>query len=220
MDKNFKKNWMASLSFLDNCYINSIIVISLALYCSTIFENINKFVGNLYNFSIVKVIVLLLIIYVAQKDTTIAVLFGLSYIISLMYSNSLENFSHNTPTPTPITPMPSPITPMPSHITPMPTPSTRPPSTRPPSTRTPPKEERESFDIFGINPDSNTEYESKSKSNEMREPVKNSCMGNYVPKFETVNDVCNPVATFKNELNAQGLNSPEGFNSLVTGSPL
>jgi hypothetical protein len=47
-----------------------------------------------------------------------------------------------------------------------------------------------------------------------------SCLQTYVPMYESVSDVCSPVATFKNELNAQGLNYPEGFNYPVLGSPL
>jgi hypothetical protein len=47
-----------------------------------------------------------------------------------------------------------------------------------------------------------------------------ACMKNYVPRFESVGDVCSPAATFKNEFNTQGLNSPMGFNSNVMGSPV
>ena len=82
---NLKKMWLNSLSFLDNCTINSIIVIILLLFASKIFKNINHFVGKLYNYSIIRVIVLLLIIYVAPKDVTIAILLSICYIISLHY---------------------------------------------------------------------------------------------------------------------------------------
>ena len=45
-------------------------------------------------------------------------------------------------------------------------------------------------------------------------------MKEYTPKFEAVGNVCEPVATFKGELNAQGLNFPEGFDTNVVGSVL
>jgi hypothetical protein len=91
--KNFKKIWMNSLFFLDNPIVNVIIVVVLFLYVSCLFDNINNFVGNLYNFSIVRIIVLLLIIYVSPKDTTIAILLTLSYIISVNYMvNNEETF--------------------------------------------------------------------------------------------------------------------------------
>jgi hypothetical protein len=50
--------------------------------------------------------------------------------------------------------------------------------------------------------------------------VTSSCMDMYVPQFESVGNVCDPTATFKGELNAQGLNSPEGFGFNSMGSPL
>ena len=48
------------------------------------------------------------------------------------------------------------------------------------------------------------------------------CMLNYVAKSESVGNVCTPVSTFNNELNAQGLNYPEGFdrNTDSNGYPL
>lgn len=90
--KNLKKQWHNSLVFLDNSILNSIIVVILLLYSSTIFENINVFIGNLYKFSIVKLIVILLIVYVSHKDTTIAILLAISYVVSLNYSLK-ENFT-------------------------------------------------------------------------------------------------------------------------------
>ncbi len=46
------------------------------------------------------------------------------------------------------------------------------------------------------------------------------CMNLYTPHFEAVGNVCQPTATFQNELNAQGLNYPEGFDDVTMGSPL
>ena len=84
--KGMKKIWNSSLAFLDNCYLNAIIVIILVLYSSTIFDNINSFIGNMYNLSIIKLIVLLLIIYVMPKDPTIGVLLAVSYLETLLPS--------------------------------------------------------------------------------------------------------------------------------------
>ena len=69
------------------------------------------------------------------------------------------------------------------------------------------------FDMKFPNIGENNKQNHKVNSNE-------ACMQNYVPKFESVGNVCSPTATFKNELNAQGLNFPEGFNSPDIGSPL
>ena len=78
-----------------------------------------------------------------------------------------------------------------------------------------------SFDMRLGNTNVNTRSNS-SEEHKQSESVNlpESCMQNYTPKYETISDVCNPTATFKNELNAQGLNFPEGFDHSVNGSPL
>ena len=83
--KNIMKLWLTSLSLFDNCYFNASIIIILVLYSSLIFENINIYVSELYNYSIIRLIVLLLIIYIAPKDPTISILLGVSYLVSIYY---------------------------------------------------------------------------------------------------------------------------------------
>ena len=209
--KNINKVWVNSLSFLDNSIVKSVIIIILVLYSSSIFDNINSFVGNIYNFSIVRLLILLVIVYVSPKCPTIGILLGISYVISLSYMVNNENF----------------IAPYPGS-----------------------KEENqnnyknvmvdrsvhaiESFFPL-VNEDDksksfdmrlkNTNVNTRSNSSEEHRPsgnvnVPESCMQNYAPRFESVSDVCTPTATFKNELNAQGLNFPEGFDHTVNGSPL
>jgi hypothetical protein len=56
--KSINKIWLNSLGFLDNQVVHASIITVLVLYCSTIFDNINAFVGNLYNFSLVKLLFL------------------------------------------------------------------------------------------------------------------------------------------------------------------
>ena len=94
--KNISKVWISSLSFLDNYIVNAVIIIILFLYTSNIFTNINSFVGNLYNFSVVRLIVLLLIIYISPKSPTIGILLAISYILSVQYSNNETFVSKNT----------------------------------------------------------------------------------------------------------------------------
>jgi len=188
--KNFKKTWINSLSFLDNSIIHASIVIILIFYSSTIFSNINSFVGNLYNFSIVKLIVLVLIVYIAPKDTAIAVLLAVSYIVSLTYMVNNENFTtqeeeHAKKMKEPLRESFFPLTNL--------------------------NTEQDSSSEYVMQ--NNTRDAKKMDT-------KASCLKSYTPQFESVGDVCSPTATFKNEFNAQGLNYPEGFNSPVTGSPL
>ena len=190
--KNIKKVWLGSLGFLDNCYVNSIILIILLLYCSTIFENINSFIGNLYNFSIVKLVILLLIIYVTPKDPTIGIFLGLSYIISLHFSQvNTENFVLN------------------DYILPN-------------KNNSDSEDVKESF--FPLNNNYTETTDSVYKESENYKNNENSCLNNYNPHYESVGDVCNPVATFQNELNAQGINHISGFNEsnikYMKGSPI
>ena len=205
--KNFKKAWMSSLSFLDNSYVNTSICIILVLYCSTIFDNINAFVGNLYNYSVIKIIVLLLIVYTSQKDTNIAILLAMSYLISISYMVNTENFSSKMAAEEETVykkhhkkmkaerkaaEMEEESSPMlksrKEHFFPMMT---------------------EKTDVFE---ESKPKQASKSSAD---------CMLNYTPQYESVGNVCTPVATFQNELNTQGLNFPEGFDFPgANGSPI
>ena len=265
--KNFKKVWMNSLSCLDNCYVHSIIVVILLLYSSELFGNINSFVGNWYHSSIVRFIVLLLIIYVAPKDTTIAILLALSYVISLHYKMHNENFISSADMNKNIVvgeenvlhamkqpPMKQPPMQQPPMQQP---PMQQPPMQQPPmqqniknriesfSSKNMSNKKKEHFfpltttestsNDFKMNvgkehffPLMNSNEGSQFNSKEPKMPTqapnanlsKAECLNNYTPRFEAVGDICSPTATFQNELNAQGLNYPEGFDSAGLGSPL
>jgi len=246
--KNIKKIWLNSLSFLDNNIINSIIVIILVLYSSGIFENINNFIANIYNYSIIRLIVLLFIIYLAPKDITIAILLAISYIISIHYMKNTEYFYSGNKSPIINPPkfihssevvkqpqMNKPASPVidPSQFKKK-FPMIQPEVDQEKSM----KKMKESFtnnkniesffslDQYNNNPipsnNASKSPKSSSENYEINNSLSNSsCMEMYDPKFETISDVCSPTATFKNELNAQGLNFPEGHNSSpYLGSPL
>lgn len=252
--KNMKKIWFNSLSFLDNCTVNTIIIVVLLLYSSQIFDNINSFVGNFYNFSIVRLIVLLLIIYVSPKDTTIAILLAVSYLVSLNFMMINENFSHMTGENfSHMTGEDS------SHMTGEDSSYIKERPNKQNRTRESfiPQDGNEHFFPM-INKDNENNEQNDSDFNPMinrnKEKINNDspkfhqdkvndtkcgqltplancskessnlttnvCMDNYVPRFESISDVCSPTATFKDEFNAQGLNFPEGFDMTNVGSPL
>lgn len=260
--KNFKKVWMNSLSFLDNSMIQSVIAIVLVLYCSTIFDNINSFIGNLYNFSIIKLVILLLIVYISPKDTTIAILLALSYVISLSYMVNNEYF---TPEPCPDggnrkengmcdkkcedgtfvdedMMCPEDMNGMnikcpdgtmvnrkedcegfrntKEHFFPMQNNDETSVNFKPMVNR----QIMKNNDATSVNfdPMVNRQIMQNNINEEIPEKIdyEQSCMQTYTPMFESVGNVCSPTATFKNELNAQGLNYPEGFDHSVNGSPL
>jgi len=78
-----------------------------------------------------------------------------------------------------------------------------------------PMQNDDNSDAFNLNTrQKKTSNENKTMKN------KSECMDMYVPQFEAVGNVCSPVATFQGELNAQGLNYPEGFDHNVDGAPL
>jgi len=89
--KTLKNTWIKSLSVLDNPYVNLTLIIVLILYSSKIFGNINEVINELYKYTFIKLLVLLIIVYVAHKDTNIAILLGISYVISLK-NNNMERF--------------------------------------------------------------------------------------------------------------------------------
>ena len=219
--KNIKKVWLNTLCFLDNSIINTIIVIVLVLYSSGIFENINYFIGNIYNFSIIRIIVLLLIIYLAPKDITIAILLSLSYIVSMHYMKNSEHFysgkefisdeEHKMYKDVKL-PSPDKIVKFPSHF------------------ESPQKNKEEFFNYNQLEEpiihDNNSNNNNNNIVDNNNHPSINNflpestCRKMYEPKYEEINNVCNPVATFKNEFNPQGLNYPEGFNDETIGAPI
>ena len=214
MDKSMKsvdKCWNDSLCFMDNIYIKVVLYVVLILYSSTYFENINMYVANLHkNYKFLNIIVLLLIVYLGRSCPVIGILLAISYVISLHYMSSKENFfpgffgnnetfingddssssgGDNVDT----------------------------------SMYANANEDNDNEDNTKVNEGffpglmSNTD---DSKSFEGMKKDSSNCKSLYTPQYEAVSDVCNSVNTFKDELNAQGLNSPEGFNSNVVGSPL
>jgi hypothetical protein len=256
--KNINKMWNNSLSFLDNSLIKSIIIIVLVLYSSTIFDNINSFVGNIYNFSIIRLVILLVIVYVSPKCPTIGILLAVSYLISLNYMVNNENFGgfpgfqntesfagcpgfQNTES---FAGCPGfqntesfagcPGFQNNESFTGCPgfqnnESFTGCPDFQSTKSSVPIKEsffplvnendKQNSFDMRLNNTNMNTRSKGGEEKNTSLN-VPDSCMQNYVPRFESVSDVCSPTATFKNELNAQGLNFPGGFDQTVNGSPL
>ena len=81
-----------SLCFLDNHNVYISIVFVLFLYNTCIFKNINHYISDLYNYNVVKVLVLLLIIYTSRKSYLISILLAISFVVSLNFKTIMENF--------------------------------------------------------------------------------------------------------------------------------
>jgi hypothetical protein len=185
-----------SLGFLDNTNVYIAIVFILFLYNLCVFKNINAMVSNLYDYTIVKAVMLLLVIYVSQKNCTLGLLLGMSYIISLYYNSMTENFENGE---------------MKEEV-----------KLKMENDENDDEEEQMSENNVegfltkpGMDLDlsRNNMNDSESMGDNMNNALsKKKCMQNYYPQNENVGDVCSPVATYQDEFNAQGLNSPIGYD--------
>ena len=237
--KNFDKSWMDSLSFIDNTYVKVTLCTILVLYSSTYFENINMYVGSLHkSYKFLNLLVLLLILYISKKCATIGILLGISYVISIHYMTTKENFN--------------------SGIRERFTESTdgelenfedtdaelekfedtdaelekfedtdaeleKFADTDAELENFNDKDEEDKVITEPFFPGLNISDDYNISNNNNVKKVENKkvdCKSLYTSRFENVGDVCSPVNTFKGELNAQGLNSPEGYDSLTIGAPL
>jgi hypothetical protein len=211
MDKSMKsvdKCWNDSLSFMDNIYVKVVLYVVLILFSSTYFENINMYFANLHkNYKFLNIIVLLLIVYLGRACPVIGILLGISYVISLNYMSSKENFfpllENNYRNESFVGD---------ADVDDSGDDSAEPPMNAKPMTP-------DGIEPFFPGLMNKVEKEEPSSFDEMKKDS-SDCKSLYTPEFESVGDVCNSVNTFNGELNAQGLNSPEGFNSNVFGSPL
>ena len=186
--ENIDKCILCSLSFLDNKNIYISVVFILFLYNTCLFTNINNLVSDFYENSIVKIIMLLLIIYVSRKSCLIGLLLAISYVISLNFKSIMENFvSGYDSSSNNLSTLGEEN--MDSHNNAVVTTS----------------ENTESFM-------SNTEESSLTYDNESFENKTDNCMNNYMPKNQALSNVCKPIATMNNSMDAQGLSAPSGYD--------
>ena len=217
--KSFKKLWNSSLSFLEHNVVYSIIIFIVVIYTLGIFDGINSFIGGLYNHLIIRILVIILIIWVTPKDPTLGILLALSYVVSLHNMSTSETFFANDK----------------KKIVSEEEQRNNKRDITQEERRDITQEERRDitqqermdnkknskehfFPVINVNDDINANnFNVKDNKSSLN---KQECMDLYVPQYEVVGNVCDPVATFQGELNPQGLNFPEGFGSTTTGSPL
>ena len=193
-----------SLVFLDNKIVYVSIIFILFLYNSCLFSNINKFGSNVYEHSIVKVIVLLLIIYVSRKSTLIGILLALSFVISLTYNSIMENFvsgynSNENSFAEVNNEMNESFTEKNKNMQEENMNHTNMEHTNMEQN----EESKESF--------SNNLFMNEMRETESNESSKTDCLNNYMPKYEGLSNLCNTVSTYKDSLDAQGLNHLNGY---------
>ena len=190
--ENIDTTILKSLSLLDDSNLYISIVFILFLYNTCIFKNINNLVSEYYEYPTIRVIVLLLIIYIARKSCLIAILLAISFIISLNYKSIMENFeplSGNNQEnqenqedevkesfKSKIPPIPA-IPAIPNNV--------------------------------------------KERFNNKEEQLLDTCINNFPQKNEKVGEsLCDSVSTFENSYTTQGLDILSGFDKNQSGYSL
>ena len=190
---------LKSLCFLDNHNVYISIVFILFLYNTCIFKNINHYVSDLYNYNIVKVLVLVLIIYTARKSCLISLLLGISFVVSLNFKTIMENFV---------------IDPLPHG-----TDNYAPVSSESSDSNSDSQQNIITATNFSSDSDSDSKnqntVESFQTTNDNNTLSKKDCDDNYRNMHEGVGDLCTPVGIYTDEYNTQGLNSIIGFDKQV-----
>ena len=238
--KNFAKGLTNSLKILDNQHVYCAIVVILFLYNSLLFININDFFSNIYKFGIVRVIVLLLILYTSQKSYLISLLLAMSYILSIYFDrekvHNTENFFNNEEDNAP-----QGINDMINSNNALTYDSEKINQNSMMNDQNMINSSN-NIESFAAHEEENMTHgeenmthgeehmphgeehmmkhqnvmesmTNKNEKNMMNNTLtETECLQNYKPKFDSVGNVCSPVATFNDEFNAQGLNYPIGYN--------
>lgn len=194
-----------SLCFLDNHNVYISIVFVLFLYNTCIFKNINHYISDLYNYNVVKVLVLLLIIYTSRKSYLISILLAISFVVSLNFKTIMENFVTD--------PLPNSN----DNYAPVPQSSDSSDSSGSSDSTIQQNTINENENNFSSEPKNNQQEEThESFQTENNNALsKEDCNNNYRNTHESVGDLCTPTTTFNDEYNTQGLNSIIGYDNQV-----
>jgi cytochrome b subunit of formate dehydrogenase len=88
--KNLEKVGSSLYNLFDHLYIKIIIITILVIYNSGLFIDYNLYLSSVFNNTIIRLIILLIIVGIANKNITIALLLILTLAISSYYK--AENF--------------------------------------------------------------------------------------------------------------------------------
>ena len=88
MKGDLGKVMKSSLKFLENTHVRNLLILILVLYCAAVLPVLDNDVTVLFNNMFFKLVVLLVIVYVGQKDLTLALLLTMALILSLQRANT------------------------------------------------------------------------------------------------------------------------------------
>ena len=89
-----------SLNFLEIPSIRFILIILLILYTTALVPRLTQSLNEIFNNIFVKILMLLVIVYLGQKDPVLALLVGIAFIMSIIQTNQPQ-FGNNLLSPVP-----------------------------------------------------------------------------------------------------------------------
>ncbi len=209
--KQFEKTWMSSLSIFDDKYVTCIIVFILILLTSTFFPNINSSIRDFMNSKIVRLIIILLIVYIAPKSMITAVLLAILYVMSLSSATEFfENEETTTETKTTKTTETTESSDEEKDKLPMVTTTTK--VDRTSTDKEDEEDVVESFIPFLSTSDFDKMNLGESSAFASPSTRSQNCLETNPVSHELIGEGCVPVQAFNGELNAQGMNQITGFN--------
>ena len=205
------KDIVKGLSFLDNKIVRTILIVILVIYNSSLLSIVNVEVSKIFRIPLVKLLVVIVIVLVGLKDPVLAILLAIALVLSSGYSDNLENLSFGDFTKA-----------LNENL------------------------KKVSGDVSQVKEDSDKvegevrhiKQEADNVSNSDSDDVESfhnlsqpsvdngpqgynndpNCLSSCCSGNKKDNMQCEAVTTFTNELNAQGLNCPMGFDGNHVGS--
>lgn len=205
-----QKHIVHALGFLDNKYIRTILIVILIIYNSAIISDVNVAISNIINIPIVKLLLVVVITCLALKDTVLAILLAIALVMSSYYSmnvtenftdqikNAVQGFGNSVNT----------------HVGNAVNEAKKMLNNK--------SENKESFNNMMAQRNNNNPQMPNTQNMQNMTHGQPTGFNNKTPCQGEPNDrlQCTPAQTFRNELNAQGMNSVMGYNGMMSGSPI
>lgn len=87
---NFDRSAQNWLSFLDNEYVSSALIIFLIVYATLAAPKLPDYILRLFDYTIVKLVLFFLIAYIAQKNASVAIVAAIGLLVTIIALNKLK----------------------------------------------------------------------------------------------------------------------------------
>jgi len=189
------------LQFLENPILRTVLIIILVIYNSSLIPVINNEVSKVLNIGIIKLLVVIVIVLFAMRDPVLAILLAMALVISTcLQIEGMDNqgSSNNESLPQ-------------GQVL-----GHQGEETNNSCEGCPCQGESGEEHLMNLNQDQKESFDNPQPN---LGPVGYNIKPNCIAQGTESNPLCTPVQTFNPELNAQGLNHPQGFGGRVPGSP-